>query len=311
MLSDLMIAYLFLGGAGAGAFFILIILDLLSPRASLGKNPRRYSPRAAYRPLFASGYLLSGGVLILGVLCLLFDLGRPDRLLLLFMRPSMSYLTLGSYTLVITVVCVVVLGMIWSVSASRVPRWLVRAIQVLGLVMATVTMLYTGLLFFSIGTGTLLGTVLIPAVFVLSSLSTGIALLLVTAAFTRAGGLFATAFTRLARVDVILILLEALGIALLLLFSLEEQLPREAVASLTRGDSALLFWFGVIGCGIVAPLCFEGTSLFRGAWAAIVNRVSLFAPSAVLLLVGGYCLRLSLLNTGLPVFSVALVLGIS
>jgi formate-dependent nitrite reductase membrane component NrfD len=252
--------------------------------------------------LFFSGYLVGGGALILSVLCLLFDLGRPDRLFALFLRPSFGYLALGTYALAILSACAIALCFLWGALFMRMSRWVVRTIEVLGLVAALATMLYTGLLFQSIGTGTLLKTVLVPVVFMLSSLSTGIALLLLTAALTRAGRFFATTFRRLARVDVMLIVLEGIGLALLLALGLDEQPTRAAVAELISGNFALVFWVGVVGCGLIAPLGFEGVSLRSDISGAPVRWGSAFLPVALLLLVGGYCLRVALLGAGLPLF---------
>jgi formate-dependent nitrite reductase membrane component NrfD len=313
VLSDLTITYLFLGGAGSGALFILIVLSLLTPCASGSDSPARYVPQAAFQPLFFFGYQVGGGVLILSMLCLLFDLGRPDRLLSLFLHPSLSYLVLGTYALVILVVCAIVFCLIWGTPFGRLPRWAIRAVEVLGLSAALITMLYTGLLFQSIGAGTLLGTVLVPVIFVLSSLSTGVALLLLTAAFTRAGRLFSTTFRRLARMDVALILLEAVGLALLLTSGLDEQQTRVAATELIFGEFAAAFWVGVVGCGLIAPLGIEGVSLRVGAsgMGKVVRWEYAFASVSFLLLIGGYCLRVSLLGAGLPVFMATTTLGVA
>jgi formate-dependent nitrite reductase membrane component NrfD len=341
-LGDLTIGYLFLGGVGAGALSVLIVLDLLTPGASQdvpggiswaapsassqaasqaasperpraaprSRQPARYVPQPDFRPLFLAGYRTGGGVLALSVLCLLLDLGRPDHLPSLFLHPSPSYLVLGAYVLVLLLVCVAVLCRVWASPPVRVPRLAVRAVEVLGLAAAFVTMLYTGLLFQSIGTGTLLGTVLVPVIFVLSSLSTGIALLLLTAALTRAGRLFATTFRRLARADAALVLLEGASLALLLVLGFDgQQAQAQAVAGLLSGDFAPVFWVGVVGCGLVAPLAFEGASLRGGTGTVAAHWGHAFAPVALLLLVGGCCLRVSLLGAGLPAFTAATALG--
>jgi formate-dependent nitrite reductase membrane component NrfD len=267
-------------------------------------------PQATFQPLFFFGYQVGGGVLILSAFCLFFDLGRPDRLLSLFLRPSPSYLALGTYALAILIVCAIALCLIWGVQFGRSPRWAVRAVELLGLSAALATMLYTGMLFQSIGTGTLLGTVLIPVIFVLSSLSTGIALLLLTAAFTRVGKLFSTTFRRLTRVDAVFILLEGVGLALLLAYGFDGQQTQTAAAELIFGEFAVVFWVGVVGCGLIVPLGIEGISLRGGISTMMAHREYAFAPAALLLLIGGYCLRVTLLGAGLPVFMATMTLGV-
>jgi protein NrfD len=100
--------------------------------------------------------------------------------------------------------------------------------------------------------------------------------------------------------------LEGVGLALLLAFGLDGQPTRAAVTELVSGEFALVFWVGVVGCGLVAPLGIDGISL-RGnvsgrGMRMTVRRGYAFAPVALLLLVGGYCLRVALLGAGLPLF---------
>jgi formate-dependent nitrite reductase membrane component NrfD len=215
--------------------------------------------------------------------------------------------------LAILIACAIAFGLIWGVPSVRLPRWVMRAAEVLGLSAALIIMLYTGLLFQSIGAGTLLGTLLVPVIFVLSSLSTGVALLLLTAALTRAGRLFATTFRRLARMDAVLILLEAVGLVLLLTSGLDGQQTRVAATELIFGEFAVVFWVGVVGCGLIAPLGLEGISLRVGAngMGKVVRWEYAFASVSFLLLIGGYCLRVSLLGAGLPVFVATTTLGVA
>lgn len=312
MPSTLTICYLFLGGAGAGAAFVLIVLDLLSPqaarpaekgRAAFSRDSSsRFVPQAVYRRLFAPGFLVSLGALVLGMLCLLFDLGRADRFFYLFTHPTLSYLTLGSFSLLTLALCVGFLVLVWGLVLPPILRWIVRTIEIFGLVNAFIVMLYTGLLFYQIGTGILLDTLALPLLFVLSSLSTGIALLLAMGFFTDAGRLFETMLQRLARLDIVLIVGELLFLILLLSLAAQNQGLVEAVASLITGTFALIFWAGVVICGLLVPLALE--SVLQS------NRklMDLAAPIAACVLIGGYCLRFSILSAGLPVFSATLTM---
>jgi formate-dependent nitrite reductase membrane component NrfD len=104
----------------------------------------------------------------------------------------------------------------------------------------------------------------------------------------------------------VLILLEGASLALLLALGFDgQQVQAQAVAGLLSGDFALVFWVGVVGCGLIVPLALEGVSLWGGADAVTAHWGHAFAPVALLLLVGGYCLRVSLLGAGLPVFTAA------
>ena len=81
MLSGLVVAYLFFGGAGAGACFVASCLALASPRDSV------HSPGSApyYGRLYASALSCSCACLFVGLLCLALDLGSLDTLLALFL----------------------------------------------------------------------------------------------------------------------------------------------------------------------------------------------------------------------------------
>ena len=89
MFSVLAVGYLFLGGAGAGAIAVASILDLAWVRAPFGHASRIGIGEAT--PLertVAVGMLAGFGALALGMLFLLFDLGRIDRVASLLDRKS-------------------------------------------------------------------------------------------------------------------------------------------------------------------------------------------------------------------------------
>jgi formate-dependent nitrite reductase membrane component NrfD len=329
MTNTLVITYLFLGGAGAGALFVLIMVMLLMPSAR----------RPVYQRLFQSGFQIATGALMLSALCLAFDLGRPDRLLLLFLRPTLSYLTLGTYALSLSIFCALVLAIVWS-AGPRLPRWAERGVEGLGLTASFAMMLYTGLLFQSIGDGILLGSVLLPVLFVLSSLSTGVALLFAAVIFTGTEHDPPAVLIRLLRADSLLICVETVVLAVLLSLALAEPMPSLSVLALARGSYALPFWLGVVGLGLLGPLFVEGATWLRygprrgsrhmpqhmpqhgpqhGSQRRPRHRqqrrapLALFAPApplsstivpcACMVLVGGYCLRLCLLGAGLPSYA--------
>ncbi|MFR1638687.1 MAG: polysulfide reductase [Eggerthellaceae bacterium] len=95
MLSDLVVCYLFLAAPGRG-----------SPRA-LGARPARapfvlvnapgvhLHPSAAYRKLLGSGLVAAFVLLALGIVCLVADLGNAERMILLLVHPTASYLAVA------------------------------------------------------------------------------------------------------------------------------------------------------------------------------------------------------------------------
>ena len=187
MFSVLAVGYLFLGGAGAGAIAVASILDLAWVKAPFGHASRIGIGEAT--PLertVAVGMLAGFGALALGMLFLLFDLGRIDRVTSLLLRPSLSFLTVGTYTLAGLAACAALLVAVRFAYLPSVPRGAVRAVEAAAAVVAVVVMLYTGLLLQNTGAVALWSSPLVPVLFLLSSLSCGIATLLLAAYFAPA-----------------------------------------------------------------------------------------------------------------------------
>ncbi|MFQ9181128.1 MAG: NrfD/PsrC family molybdoenzyme membrane anchor subunit, partial [Eggerthella lenta] len=144
MFSVLAVGYLFLGGAGAGAIAVASILDLAWVRAPFGHASRIGIGEAT--PLertVAVGMLAGFAALALGMLFLLFDLGRIDRVASLLLRPSLSFLTVGTYALAGLAACAALLVAVRFAYLPSVPRGAVRAVEAAAAVVAVVVMLYT------------------------------------------------------------------------------------------------------------------------------------------------------------------------
>ena len=86
MFSELVVAYLFLGGTGAGACAVMAVAGLLvdGDQLRLCAASRFLDERGrAYGHFFGTGLTAGVAVLVLGMICLTADVGRPDRLVLL------------------------------------------------------------------------------------------------------------------------------------------------------------------------------------------------------------------------------------
>ena len=280
MFSVLAVGYLFLGGAGAGAIAVASILDLAWVKAPFGHASRIGIGEAT--PLertVAVGMLAGFGALALGMLFLLFDLGRIDRVTSLLLRPSLSFLTVGTYTLAGLAACAALLVAVRFAYLPSVPRGAVRAVEAAAAVVAVVVMLYTGLLLQNTGAVALWSSPLVPVLFLLSSLSCGIAALLLAAYFAPADAGIAWLFRTLARADAVIVVLEA-----------------ASAQRLAEGDLALWWWVGFALCGLVVPLAVEGVLSARGSFSEAC-RTGL-AVAAVLVLVGGFSMRTALAEAG-------------
>ena len=140
MLGPLIVCYLFLGGTGAGACLVLAVLGLLAPRELVavrgaggdgaGRRPAGahavLRPPAAYRRFLAPGYRAALVALALGMVCLLADVGRADRLLLLLTSPAFSHVAVGAWSLAVCAVLAVLAGLAWD---GLVRRWRWRRLR--------------------------------------------------------------------------------------------------------------------------------------------------------------------------------------
>lgn len=299
MFSVLAVGYLFLGGAGAGSIVVASILDLAWVKAPFGAASRTSLDEATpSERVVAFGMLAGFAALALGVLCLLLDLGRIDRAIALLMRPSPTFLTVGTYALAALAVCAAFLAAVRFAYLPSVPRGAVRAVEAVAAIAGVVVMLYTGLLLQSMASVGLWRSPLVPALFALSSLSCGIAMLLLAAFFAPADAASTRVAHALARVDAVVIVLEAVAAASLVMLALGGDHPAAAASAerLVTGDLASWWWVGFALCGLAVPffaeIAFAADRVGGDALRAVV------AVAAVLVLVGGCSMRGALVEAG-------------
>lgn len=299
MFGALTVGYLFLGGAGAGAIVVGCMLDLVAVRAPFGTDARVSVDEAPPVERVASFTLLAGfAALVLGTLCLIIDLGRIDRVLALFLNPSLTYLTVGSYALAVLVLCGAFLALVRFVYLPSVPRSAVVAVEAVAAAVGTVVALYTGLLLQGLGAVALWKSPLLPVMFVLSSLSCGIAVALAASFFSELDADLTRAVHALACVDAAVIALEAVASAAFAEISLGGGNPAASAsaAQLMGGSEALAWWVGFVLCGLIVPFVVEAVNAVRGRTKPVLRAA--LAVAAVLVLVGGLCMRGSVVGAG-------------
>ena len=295
--SLLIIAYLFLGGAGAGAFFALACADVRNAMANRGfRSESQLDPfpktKAARTMLRSRGYAASFALLLLGSFCLLVDLGHPEQAYFIFSHPAPSFIALGAYALAAASLCTLVLFIIDPAVKTR-PAKIARAVALgAGLPASAVVMLYTGALLESMNAVPLWNTPLLIALFLLSALSTGIAVVLACSVGLNLQSDKAT-LRSLAKADAALIALE-LAVSVLYLFAASQtDLGAQSVARLLTGDYSTAFVGGYYVLGLLAPGALNIRSAFRA------GRDELNLAIACLVLVGGFLLRLSIVGAGI------------
>ncbi|MFW4356852.1 NrfD/PsrC family molybdoenzyme membrane anchor subunit [Gordonibacter sp. KGMB07426] len=299
MFGVLTTCYLFLGGAGAGALVVLAALEAANARRRFAYPPRVISrvERAFALPdeFFVRAWPLCFVTMALGVLCLLFDLGRPDRLLNLVMSPAPSAIAVGAYALAAALVCAGAFALTELLDGPRVKPTALFVASALGAAAGLVALAYTGVLLQGLASVLFWQTPLLPLLFSLSSLSCGVACAFMGAVFVEARRPFARPLARLARVDGVLIVLEALCLVVYLVWGLSAEGTAPAAKALIAGDLRWLFWGGVVAGGLVGPFVLErflthGNSRTQLLWIA------------ALLAAGGLALRFAL--TGAAAYDV-------
>jgi formate-dependent nitrite reductase membrane component NrfD len=290
--------YLFLAGVGAGLYLVGASIEFWRGAGGGGEGGRSLDWA---RWAIALGGPLGG----IGTLFLIWDLGRPERFFRAFRRVNTAWIARGTWILLGFILVSVAQGGGWLLLGwGEDPSgtgWL--AFNSLGSFLALATAVYTGFLIGAMIPRPMWNTPLLPFLFLVSALSTGLgATFLVVWIWEMAPGPktggeeMASLLAWLAGADIGLLVLEMFMVYAYLAPSWSKS--PEAVHLLLQGSLSPLFWVGFVGAGVAVPLALEGYSLTVGETGA---RVALQAGSGMLLLAGGLILRLLILAAGLRV----------
>jgi formate-dependent nitrite reductase membrane component NrfD len=271
----LIILYFFIGGLAGGCYFLASMLDVVG--------------RPSDRPLARLGHLIAFPAVVVCGILLIADLGRPERFWHMLLqsatwRPMLkgySPMSVGAWGVLIFggFAFLSFLGALGEderqgrFSLLRPPHVVGTIVSVLGGLAGFFLVSYTGVLLAVTNRPIWSDTPLLGAVFLVSSASTSIALLLLLGS-RRAligGGLRA-----LARFDRIVLVLE-----LIVLVALVVSLGSLARVWLNAWGALLVL--GVVGLGIIVPLLLHARSHTPVSAAA--------RAAAVLVLIGGLLLR--------------------
>lgn len=291
--------YLFLGGMGAGAFIMAAVLYLI--------DQKRHA-KIVCASMWASAICLGVGLLLL-----LSELTQPARGLMMWQSFShfTSWMTYGAWgafgaIAVFGLSAVLAVGKVEKRFARNAERMkgLVRVRKVLavvGIVFGLFVAVYTGMLLMMAPGVPLWNTPLLPCLFAVSGVDTGIALVEVTAVVLAKKDPLASRASWLMEVAVVaLVVVECLVLGALLVSSLGGEGSAAAAAAaqsaqmLAAGSLAPLFWGLVVGCGLVLPLVASVVGLVKHKKGA--GR--LMACGAAGALIGGCALRFLVLAAG-------------
>ncbi len=281
--STLIVAYLFLGGTGGGALVVLSLLEIANaPSIAL----RRWLLPSEF---FARAWLACVVVLGLSVVCLLADVGRIDRAFLLFTSSAPSAIAFGAWSLAVACALSTVFA-----CANMLEMWDLReklAVPggVLGVLIGVVVVAYTGILLAGLPSVDAWQTPLIPALFVLSGISCGVALCLGAWAFVECRAPLMDSFIALSRVDSAAVTVEAVCLVAYVAWLLASPTTSQAAFALVAGDLRWPFWIGLVVCGLGIPLVLEHLLTFD-------NMRSQLLWVALFVLIGGVMLRYSIVG---------------
>jgi formate-dependent nitrite reductase membrane component NrfD len=254
--------YLFLGGMGAGAFFIAAMIELTGIR---------YAQK--YCPTTLAGAGVSGPLILVGTVLLIFDLGaglrEPWRILYMFTNLQ-SVMTWGIWILTLFLPIAFLYGILEVMHVH--PGILARARQRLrflpetlpyrrikrvvcgvGILLAIGTAIYTGVLLSVVEAVPLWNTPILPALFLVSAISTGMGLAFDLSA-TLAVPEIHRRYNHMPLIHMIFIGLEIALLALLLITALNQGgEAAESAKLILIGDRSVVFWLLVVGFGMIYP----------------------------------------------------------
>lgn len=280
LFSDLIVWYLFLGGLGGGLCLVALFVEF---RARSESYPWVELGRATLKPALVIALI----ALAAGSICLMKDLALPEKALLLFVKPTFSAITVGTYALTGLMVCIALLATLaFRENAPARPR-LGAALRVVAAILSLVVIVYTGVLLSSMAAVPLWLSVCIPVLFTLSSLSSGIAGIALLSAFPRPT-MHATssALRMLLTADAVLIALEIISVVALAVHLLGNAAALASVEALVSGQLAPHFWVGFVACGLLAPIILEIVFYSR-----LSRCPAFFIALGCLILIGAFFLR--------------------
>ncbi|MFH1745763.1 MAG: NrfD/PsrC family molybdoenzyme membrane anchor subunit [Planctomycetota bacterium] len=278
----LIAAYLFLAGLGAGAYITGAVASFLGEE---------------WQAIAKIGVCLGFPCVAVGCLFLLADLGKPINFWRAAMRPNTSWIARG--TIIITIFMILgfihIVFWVWPSNALAEATGARNLISVLGIVFATCTAIYTGILLGAARPIAFWSTAMVPLLFLVSALSTGIMAVVLIGSLSSAAHVHVHVHT-LAKLDIVLIIFEMFILGFYLHGTHRVPESRASAVLVLIGSAAPLFWFGVALLGLVAPLVLDllATYTLEGAGAT-----ALAVLASICGIIGGLCLREVVLAGGI------------
>ncbi len=292
---EMIAIYLYLAGMGAGSFIIGTLIHWLGVKLNPPFIPSvdlfGYTLTLSKVPIFWGPIMVA-----ISAPCLILDLGIKWRFMYACLNPRTSWVARGFIILSIFIV----FGLILLAKSILPFEWLHTGsvlwwiLEIITFAFAFGTAFYTGILLKATKSIPLWNTYLLPLLFLVSALSTGSMAIILS---TLGTGLFSHnsgPLKVLMHGEQMLVVIE--GIVLYLFLSRRYKAAeqgKDSVRLLLFGEMKLIFWVGIVFLGLIFPILLENiASLFHG------NMVLIFI-AGILLLCGGFFLRLGILHAGI------------
>ena len=255
--------YLFLAGAGAGLYAISVGAKLFRLNNSFAKP----------------AYYASPLIVIAASVLLLLDLGQPFRALLAVLRPHSSMISVGTVILSLFISLTLYQGVQTFLGRKLLPAW-----DYVGLALAVGTATYTGVLLGVVKAIPFWNNPLLPLLFLVSALSSGLGVLLVLSATEQlVGADHAGLRPDILRLDSGLVIAEIALLFLLLFISWTGGVANEAsVRLMVWGRWAAPFWLLVVAGGLLLPLWLKAKAKLETKTGLLLCGVCLMAGALAL-----------------------------
>lgn len=201
-------------------------------------------------------------MLALAMVCLLWDLGSPEKALLVLLRPHPTVLTFGAYALAIEAMLAITLAAACLLGIPHLKERAYALLEILCCLGGVATMSYTGVFLFSGGIP-FWNTWALVGLFTFSSLSAGISTVLLVDWLAQGQTILLRAARPLQKAHLVCLAAESAFLALFAAHAFFDPTAATARNLLLSPDMLATALVGVFGFGIAAPAVFEAYSITR------------------------------------------------
>lgn len=282
MYSILVVTYLFLGGAASGAFLVMSTWSLYFHRTHAYRKSNRL--RQSFRAMKRACYPCALILLSVALACLFFDLGVPRNAYLFFLRPHATPITFGAFSLASLWIVGAALSVANILRPRRMDGHAKSALETACALCALCVMTYTGVYLYSQTAVPAWHTPWLISLFVFSSTSAGVSVVLLVDYFIQGQTLLLRTVRPLQKAHLICLACEALSIAALATYLITADGTARSIEKLLDPALAQTALIGAVGLGIAAPAILESWALARKGQRSI-------PLSDAVCLIGCFCIR--------------------